>query len=86
MHFGFGFASQKEAAEIAKEMHSRIVHKFSRRKVLSNKIDKIYGEDLIDFSKSPIYYNKKRYTYILVIVDVFSKYCWVFVIANKSVG
>ncbi|MCP6768756.1 hypothetical protein NL529_28335, partial [Klebsiella pneumoniae] len=72
VHFGLGFASQEEAAAIAKELHSRIVHKFPRRKIISHRIDEIHAGDLMDFSKSPLYYKRKRYTYVLVNVDVFS--------------
>jgi transposase InsO family protein len=85
VHFGLGFTPE-EAQQVASEMHSRIIHKFPRRKVQVNHIDEIHAGDLMDFSKAALYYKRKRYTYVLVNVDVFSKFCWCFVIPNKSVG
>jgi hypothetical protein len=74
-----------EAKIIASELHHPIRHKFPRRKVIVNHIDEIHAGDLMDFSKQPIYYKKRKYMYILVNVDVFSKFCWCTVIPNKNV-
>ncbi len=77
--------SELQAKTIANELHHPIRHKFPRRKVIVNHIDEIHAGDLMDFSKDPIYYKKRKYMYILVNVDVFSKFCWCTVVPNKNV-
>ena len=69
---------------IAEELHRAARRHFPRRKVIADKIDQIWGADLMDFSKDSIYYKKKKYMYVLVNIDVFSKYCWCHVIKNKA--
>jgi hypothetical protein len=84
LKMGMGI-SQEKAIKISKELHSRIIHKFPRRKVMVNHIDEIHAGDLMDFSKDPLYYRKKKYTFVLVNIDIFSKFCWCIVVPNKDV-
>lgn len=49
-------------------------------------IDEIHAKDFIDLLKMPLYHKKRWYYYVLINFDVFSKYCWCFIIPNKSVG
>ena len=78
--------STLNSEQIANQLHNPIRYKFSRHKVIVNKLDEIWACDLMDFSKDPIYYNKSviRYNYVLVIIDCFTKYCWCFMIKQKN--
>jgi hypothetical protein len=71
------FGLNIDAKEIAYELHRPIRHKFQRRKVYSNYIDHIHSGDLIDFTK-------EHKGYVLVNIDIFSKYAWIFFIKNKT--
>ena len=59
---------------LSNELHKPRKINFTRRKVISNHIDLIWGCDLIEMIK----YSKqnKNYKYILTIIDFFSKYSW----------
>ena len=59
---------------LSQELHQQRKINFTRRKVISNYIDHIWGIDLITMIK----YSKqnKNYKYILTVVDFFSKYSW----------
>ena len=47
-------------------------------------MDEIHACDLIDFSKEPILYNRIKYNYMLVIIDCYTKYCWCYMIKQKT--
>ena len=59
---------------LSHELHKPRKINFTRRKVISNRIDHIWGCDLITMIK----YSKqnKNYKYILTVIDFFSKYSW----------
>ena len=59
---------------LSNELHKPRKINFTRRKVISNHIDHIWGIDLITMLK----YSKqnKNYKYILTVIDCFSKYSW----------
>ena len=67
---------------LAKELHKPVIKKFKKRKVYSNGIDDIWSADLVDMSS----YSKqnKHYKYLLMVIDVFSKYGWIVPIKNKK--
>ena len=58
----------------SQEFHKPRKINFTRRKVISNHIDHIWGIDLIKMIK----YSKqnKNNKYILTVIDFFSKYSW----------
>ena len=63
-------------------LHKPIVKKFERNKVLVSGIDDTWQIDLIDmrvFKKE-----NNNISYILTIIDVFSKYAWGRMIENKQ--
>ena len=74
----------ENAEQIAAQLHKPIRHKFSRRKVIVYKFDKIWASDLMDFSKDPINHKRIRYNNILVIIDCFTKFCWCFMIKQNN--
>ena len=56
--------------------------KYEKRRVFVNGIDKIWGADLADmkaFSK----YNQ-GYNFLLLVIDIFSKYGWIIPLKNKK--
>ena len=67
---------------LSNELHKPRKINFTRRKVISNNIDHIWGIDLITMIK----YSKqnKNYKYILTVIDFFSKYSWCYPLKTKK--
>ena len=67
---------------LSQELHTQRKINFTRRKVISNNIDHIWGIDLITMIK----YSKqnKNYKYILTVIDFFSKYSWCYPLKTKK--
>ena len=67
---------------LSDELHKPRKINFTRRKVISNHIDHIWGIDLITMIK----YSKqnKNYKYILTVIDFFSKYSWCYALKTKK--
>ena len=66
------FAWQEKLAE---ELHKPIKRHFTRRRVITYHIDEIWAADLVEmqqFSKG-----NKGFRYLLMVIDVFSKYGWI---------
>ena len=59
---------------LSQELHKPRKINFTRRRVISNYIDHVWGIDLITMIK----YSKqnKNYKYILTVIDFFSKFSW----------
>ena len=66
----------------SKELHKPKRINFTRRRVISNHIDHIWGIDLITLIK----YSKqhKNYKYILTVIDFFSKFSWCYPLETKK--
>ena len=68
--------------ELADELHKPIRKKFKKRRVFAGGVDAIWTADLVDmqsFSK-----NNKGFKYILMIIDVFSKFGWAILLKTKT--
>ena len=68
--------------KLADELHKPIKRTFSRRRVVVNHIDGIWTADLVEkqqFSKW-----NKGYKYLLMVIDVVSKYGWIVPLKNKK--
>ena len=66
----------------AEELYKPISKKFDRRRVNVNGIDEIWAAALIDmqaFSK-----DNKGIKYLLTVIDVFSKFVWIFPLKRKT--
>ena len=63
-------------------MHKPIKRKFKKRRVNVNGIDKIWAADLADLSAFKDYNN--GYTFLLLVIDTFSKYGWIIPLKNKK--
>ena len=73
---------RKKTSTLADELHKPARKKFQRRRVLVSGIDKIWAADLADmkaFSK-----DNKGVTYLLCVIDIFSKYGWLVPLKDKT--
>ena len=68
--------------QLADELHKPITRKFQKRSVISNGIDDIWAADLVEMQK----YSKwnKGNKYLLMVIDVFSKYGWIIALKDKK--
>ena len=67
---------------LAEELHKPITRNFRKRTVISYGIDKIWAADLVEMQK----YSKwnKGVKYLLMVIDVFSKYGWIVTLKDKK--
>ena len=73
---------REKTSTLADELHKLVRKKFKRRRVLVSGIDKIWAADLADmkaFSK-----DNRGVTYLLCIIDIFSKYGWLVPLKDKT--
>ena len=63
-------------------LHKRIKRKFERNKVIVSDIDEVWQMDLVDMKAFQNENNKV--TFILTIIDVFSKHAWGRMLLNKK--
>lgn len=63
-------------------LHRPVRKKFKRRKTFAPGIDHLHQLDLADMSTFARFNNGSRF--ILMVVDVFSKYCWLRPLKDKS--
>ena len=68
--------------ELADELHKPVRKHFEKRRVISKHVDDIWAADLVDMQ----YYSSsnKGYKYILMVIDIFSKYGWGEPLKNKK--
>lgn len=63
-------------------LHKPVRKNFQRRRVIVGGIDHQWQADLIDIQRLKKY--NERYSYLLCVIDVFSKYAWVVPLKNKT--
>ena len=68
--------------QLADELHKPITRNFSKRTVISNRIDKIWAADLVEMQKFSKW--NKRIKYLLMVIDVFSRYVWIKPLKDKK--
>ena len=68
--------------ELTDELHKPVRRKFRKRIVFAKGVDSIWAADLVDMQ----YYARtnKGYKYILMIIDVYSKYGWAIPLKTKK--
>ena len=64
------------------QLHKPIIRKFRRRKVYTSGKDSNWGCDLADMQLMSKY--NKGIRYLLSVIDIFSKYAWVFLLKDKK--
>ena len=67
---------------LAEELHKPVKRKFRKRRVLVSGIDKIWAADLADMTAFKDY--NDGYTFLLLVIDTFSKYGWIIPLKNKK--
>ena len=68
--------------KLADELHTPIKRKFTRRRVITNHIDEIWASDLVEMQQFSKW--NKGYRYLLMVIDVFSKYGWIVPLKDKK--
>ena len=68
--------------QLANELHKPIRRKFQKRLVVAKNVDDIWAADLVEMQPLAKYNNGQKY--ILMIIDVFSKYGWAVPIKSKT--
>ena len=68
--------------QLAHELHKPIIRKFKRRRVYSSFKDNVWGVDLGDMQLISKF--NKGIRHLLCVIDIFSKYAWVFPLKYKK--
>ena len=68
--------------KLADELHKPIKRNFTRRRVIVNGIDEVWCSDLIEMQKFSRW--NAGYRYLLMVLDVFSKYGWIVPLKDKK--
>ena len=67
---------------LADELHKPITRKFTKRRVISRGVDEIWAADLVEMQKFSKW--NKGIKYLLMVIDVFSKYGWIEPLKDKK--
>ena len=68
--------------QLADELHKPITRNFQKRSVISNRIDDIWAADLVEMQKFSKW--NRGIKYLLMVIDVFSKYGWIRGLKDKK--
>ena len=68
--------------QLAEELHKPITRNFRKRRGIPKGIDKIWAADLVEIQKFRKW--NKGITYLLMVIDVFSKYGWIKPLKDKK--
>ena len=68
--------------KLADELHKPIKRNFTWRRVVVNHIDEIWCSDLVEMQQFSKW--NKGYRYLLMVLDVFSKYGWIVPLKDKK--
>ena len=70
------------AQQLAEELHKPITRKFTKRRVFVKGVDEIWAADLVEMGKFSDW--NKGFKYLLMVIDVFSKFGWVEPLKDKK--
>jgi len=70
------------SSPLAAELHKPVIKNFPKRRVYVNAIDKIWAADLVDMQAFSRFNHGVKY--LLTVIDVFSKYGWMFPLKDKT--
>ena len=70
------------AQQLAEELHKPITRKFTKRRVFVKGVDEIWAADLVELQRFSDW--NKGINYILMVIDVFSKFGWIEPLKNKK--
>ena len=82
---GSGVANNKikQNLQLTEELHKPIIRNLKKRTVYSGFKDNIWGADLADMQLISKF--NKGFRFLLCVIDIFSKYAWVFPLKDKKV-
>ena len=70
------------AQQLAEELHKPITRKFTKRRVFVKGVDEIWAADLVEMGRFSDW--NKGIKYLLMVIDVFSKFGWIEPLKNKK--
>ena len=68
--------------DLVNQLHGRVIRNFPRRNLVSTSVDSIWSCDLLDLSKFSR--SNDGMKFILVCVDLFSRFLWIRALKNKT--
>ena len=68
--------------KLAQELDMPIIRRFNKRKAHSSFIDNIWGADLADMQLISKF--NKGIRFLLCVIDIFSKYAWIFSLKDRK--
>ena len=77
-----GYSLEKWQEKLADELHKPIGRNFPKRRVIVHNVDDIWCSDLVDMQKLSKW--NKGYKYLLMVLDLFSKYGWIVPLKTKT--
>ena len=69
--------------QLADDLHKPIIRKFKKRKAYSGFKDNIWGANLADMQLISKF--NKGFSFLLCVIDIFSKYAWVIPLKDKKI-
>ena len=75
-------ASKSWQEELADQLHKPIKRNFPKRRVIAHHVDDIWCSDLVEMQK--LSKRNKCYKYLLMVLDIFSKYGWIVPLKTKT--
>ena len=72
----------KQNFQLAEELHKSIIRNFKKLTIYSKFKDNIWGADLADIQLISKF--NKGFRFLLCVIDIFSKYTWVFPLKDKK--
>ena len=70
------------AQQLAEELHKPIRRKFAKRRVFAKGVDEIWAADFVEMQRFSDW--NKGIKYLLMVIDVFSKFGWIELLQNKK--
>ena len=80
--FSYSLTQEKWQEKLADELHKPIRRNFPKRRVIVHNVDDIWCSDLVDMQKLSKW--NKGYKYLLMVLDLFSKYGWMVPLKTKT--
>ena len=68
--------------QLADELYKPIKRNFTRQRVITTVIDKLWCSDLVEMQQFSKW--NKGYRYLLMVLDLFSKYGWIVPLKDKT--
>lgn len=80
---GLGYYTEDEAKKIANELHHPVIRRFPTRKVICYGKDELFTSDLCEINYEKHNKTARKFKYILIVLDVYTRYLWTIILTNK---